>query len=271
MIRCMLLWCVWRAAVRAFQALRKTMQRCSPMECLRVAISCTHSPESTARIAAFACSLCLVALALVSCREYPSFSCANRRTCQPWPPSRRLSQFDASSARSRTGRVLLGRASHKRRSKRSRGLSKFAVALALVMDSGCTWHVHPIETDLVNIRRCRDTVEGIHRKVHVCSSMGDLPIGAQDADGTWRQLLVRNVRGAPTILDSLLSVDQFWNESRTDVVFRDIRSVITPGEPTNSRRFPFLLEGGLNVWHVLGNAADPARPFEQARQYGPRR
>ena len=74
-------------------------------------------------------------------------------------------------------------------------------------------------------------MEGIDCKVDVCSSMGDLPICAQDADGTWRQLLIRNVRGVPTIPDSLLSVDQFWDESRTDVVFRDIRSVITPGEP----------------------------------------
>ena len=50
-----------------------------------------------------------------------------------------------------------------------------------------------------------------------------------------------------------------------DVVFRDVRSVVCPGEESPSRRFPFVREGGLSIWHVLGNAADPSRPFEQAR------
>ena len=74
--------------------------------------------------------------------------------------------------------------------------------------------------------------------------------------------MVRNVRCVPTITDSLISIDQLWDESRTDVVFRDIRSVILPGESTGSRTFPFEREAGLNMWNVVGNAGDPARPYD---------
>ena len=166
------------------------------------------------------------------------------------------------------GRAFLTQRAKQRHSKRPRGLSTFATALALVMDSGCTWHVHPVREDLVNLRPCNDRVEGVDRKVHPCTCMGDLPIVAQDAAGVHRQLLLQNVRCVPTIPDSLISIDQLWDDMRVDTQFRDIRSVFFPGEQTSSRQFPFERSAGLNMWHVYGNARDPARPFDRIRQQG---
>ena len=60
--------------------------------------------------------------------------------------------------------------------------------------------------------------------------MGDLPIVAQDAAGVHRQLLLQNVRCVPTIPDSLISIDQLWDDMRVDTQFRDIRSVFFPGD-----------------------------------------
>ena len=239
-------------------------------QCLRHTLSplvsaprcCCTCSETAARL--MACSNCLCCVAIVFMALTPAFSAPEHATEMPCHV--RLFNNDTQSAPPPfKGRALLNRLSTKRKSKRSRGKSVFAVALSLVMDSGCTWHVHPVERDLVNVRKCRDSVEGIDNKVHRCVSMGDLPICAQDGDGTWRQLLISDVRCVPTIQDTLISIDQLWDESRVDVVFRDVRSVVCPGEESPSRRFPFVREGGLSIWHVLGNAADPSRPFEQAR------
>ena len=67
------------------------------------------------------------------------------------------------------GRALLNRRASKRRSKRSRGLSAFAVAISLIMDSGCTFHIHTDADDLVNRRACSDRVTGVDEKVHRCT------------------------------------------------------------------------------------------------------
>ena len=165
---------------------------------------------------------------------------------------------------SNVGRALPLTRSKTRRSKRSRGFSAYAIALSLIMDSGCTWHVHPHAEDLLNHRPCSDTVEGIDKKVHPCTLIGDLPIIALDAAGVHRQLLVRDVRCVPSIQDTLVSIDQLWDDAKVDCVFRDLRSVILPGPVTDSRRFPWSREHGLNIWSVVGNARDPARPFEKA-------
>ena len=186
------------------------------------------------------------------------------RVCSQLPErSRHVDLF--TDTPKRKGRALISRQTQKRKSKRSRGLSVFAAALSLCMDSGCTWHVHHDVADLINVRPCNDTVEGIDRKIHRCSCQGDMPIAAQDAGGVWRQLLIRNVRCVPSIPDSLVSIDQLWDDSKTDVVFRDVRSVLLAGEDTPSRKFPFAREGGLSLWHVVGNARDPARPFDHSR------
>ena len=91
---------------------------------------------------------------------------------------------------------------------------------------------------------------------------------ARDGDGALRQLIIRNVRCVPTIPDTLISVDQLWDDARVDTVFRDVRSVLLPGDDTPSRRFPFQRERGLNVWHAIGNARDPAQPFASLFQSG---
>ena len=61
-----------------------------------------------------------------------------------------------------------------------------AAALSLVIDSGCTWHVHPNRADLVNIRPCTDTMKGVDDVLHKCEGLGDLPIVAKDRSGSWR-------------------------------------------------------------------------------------
>ena len=78
--------------------------------------------------------------------------------------------------------------------------------------------------------------------------------------------MLLNVRCVPTINDTLVSVDQLWDDSRVDAVFRDIRSVILSGEHTDGRIFPWTRESGLNIWHVVGNARDPAKPYARAER-----
>ena len=115
------------------------------------------------------------------------------------------------------GRALLGGPGGLRIKRRTAavqpGITKDALENMIcwtVIDSGCSWHCHPHFEDLINTRKCDDTMSGIDGKPQRVKCIGDLPALARDHGGTWRRILIRNVRCVPSFTDTLLSVDQFW-------------------------------------------------------------
>lgn len=123
----------------------------------------------------------------------------------------------------------------------------------LVIDSGCTWHVHPRLDEMVNVRDCRDVVEDAAGNQVVCSKKGDLPLIIRSSQGVELSFTMRDVRWAPSFPDSLVSVNQLWESSKVDYVFRDEQRVVfacnhtNRGEPLTS---PFRKIDGLYRWTV---------------------
>ena len=122
-----------------------------------------------------------------------------------------------------------------------------------VIDSGCSWHVHHRQEDVINTRPCRDTFRGVDNKLHRATCMGDLPAVVKNSNGKHVKILIRNVRIVPTLNDTLFSVDQFWEDSRVDTVFRDVRCVILPPTEKDSTRvmLPFVRRDKLFKWSLL--------------------
>ena len=122
-----------------------------------------------------------------------------------------------------------------------------------VIDSGCSWHVHHRQEDVINIRPCRDTFRGVDNKLHRATCMGDLPAVVKNSNGKHVKILIRNVRVVPTLNDTLFSVDQFWEDSRVDTMFRDVRCVILPPTDKDPTRvmLPFVRRDKLFKWSIL--------------------
>eukprot|EP00965_Chrysotila_dentata_P153772 5083419-Pleurochrysis_carterae.AAC.7 len=83
-------------------------------------------------------------------------------------------------------RVLLFTRAARHSNRHARGLSKQERHIGFVVDSGCTYHMHPNVRDLVNVRSCNDTVSGVDGKPHPCVAEGDIPLTARNAQS--RQL-----------------------------------------------------------------------------------
>ena len=58
-----------------------------------------------------------------------------------------------------------------------------------------------------------------------------MPVLARDASGLVREFLIRDVRIVPNFAATLLSVEQLWENSRVDTVFRDERCLHAPNGP----------------------------------------
>ena len=75
-------------------------------------------------------------------------------------------------------------------------------------------------------------------------------ICAQDHHGKMHQLLIRDVRRGPCVpsfTETLLSVDQIWDEARAEARFADVRSIMMPTKSGKIIRFPFRrADDGLN-------------------------
>ena len=124
--------------------------------------------------------------------------------------------------------------------------------LRLIVDSGCTMHCHPIESDLINRRRTKETMSGIDGKCKAVKCIGDLPVAAIDRHGKLQKILIKNVRCVPSFTESLISVDRLFEESGAEARFANHRHITAPSK--NGRRrvtLPFQRESnGLFVWSV---------------------
>jgi hypothetical protein len=91
-------------------------------------------------------------------------------------------------------------------------LAALGALLCLVIDSGCTWHAHPIQSDLINQRSCNEVMVGADGSECPVACVGDLPIIAKDAGGREWNITIRDVRCVPEFTNTLISVDQFFKE-----------------------------------------------------------
>ena len=117
---------------------------------------------------------------------------------------------------------------------------------ALVIDSGASFHMHPRLCDLSNTRPCADKIVGIDHAVHTCSQIGDLPMLARDSQGVYHKVTLPNVRFAPTLRDTLISVDKLWRESKVTALFGDNACL----KEASGRVYPVQRERGLFMWRV---------------------
>ena len=92
--------------------------------------------------------------------------------------------------------------------------------LRVVIDSGCTWHVHDRLEDLSNVVPCSDIIVDANGHRVTCAFKGDLPLLAQDTGGKEFRIMLRGVRYSPSFEDTLISVDQLWYSSDIDTRFR---------------------------------------------------
>eukprot|EP00965_Chrysotila_dentata_P147127 4858236-Pleurochrysis_carterae.AAC.1 len=59
--------------------------------------------------------------------------------------------------------------------KHDRTLSPGMRSVGFIVDSGCSWHVHPHAEDLVETRPCTEEISGVDGKAHRCTLVGDMP------------------------------------------------------------------------------------------------
>lgn len=57
---------------------------------------------------------------------------------------------------------------------------------------------------------------------HRISHIGDMPLAARDRKGHMRRIILRNVRCVPSFTDTLISVDQLWEDSSVEARFANI-------------------------------------------------
>ena len=124
----------------------------------------------------------------------------------------------------------------------------------LVIDSGCTWHVHNNLEELINVRDCNDVVVDANGNEVECSKVGDLLVVVQDSRKREFKVWLRGVRYSPSFEDTLISVDQLWHAARIDSVFRDVRALVCLRNVDTSSgdllHLPFQRAGGLYRWNV---------------------
>eukprot|EP00965_Chrysotila_dentata_P121762 4025281-Pleurochrysis_carterae.AAC.1 len=79
-----------------------------------------------------------------------------------------------------------------------------------------------------------------------------MPLTALDDSGRPVAVTLRDVRCIPTFSDALLSVDALWESSRTECRFANIKVILSPPTPLDTRLvLPFWRAGGLytnGVW-----------------------
>ena len=130
-------------------------------------------------------------------------------------------------------------------------------AIAAIVDSGATWHVHTRRSDLINVvateNECIVAADGSE---HPVTAVGDLPVVARNQNGKPFVYTVRRVRLVPSFTNTLLSVDQFWKEAKIEARFADVNALDCRHPSLSSPlRLPFVHRDGLFTWDVAGCAS----------------
>jgi len=100
---------------------------------------------------------------------------------------------------------------------------------------------------------------GIDGKPQKVTCIGDLPAMTRDHLGVWRRVVIRNVRCVPTFSDTLISVDQFWEDSQVDMVFNSVRCLAVPGKGDDPPLdIPFERKDKLYKWAFIPSNRHPS-------------
>ena len=123
--------------------------------------------------------------------------------------------------------------------------------LLLIIDSGASFHIHNQQSDLVNVRPCSDTFEGVDRVRHQASCIGDLNLECNDYDGNTLSLTLGDVRIFPKISDSLISVSQLWDQHRVQVLFGSENAIVLNSQRNGTGlNVPIVKRNGVFEWHT---------------------
>eukprot|EP00965_Chrysotila_dentata_P094898 3138736-Pleurochrysis_carterae.AAC.1 len=96
-----------------------------------------------------------------------------------------------------SARALL--AGRERRTASRHARSSGRKGVTFVVDSGCTWHIHPHASDLVNTRTTDEVISGVDGKPQRVLLIGDMPLEAVDSRGNVQRITLRNVRCVPSV------------------------------------------------------------------------
>ena len=124
-----------------------------------------------------------------------------------------------------------------------------------VIDSGTTWHSHPIQRDLINLRPSNERLEAANGDIVKCSGIGDLPCASFDTNGRLIHYTIKSVRYVPSYVDTLISVRQLWAEQKINAVFGDTEMLVF----ADGIRIPMRWQNGVYSVRMVIN---PARRFE---------
>jgi hypothetical protein len=129
----------------------------------------------------------------------------------------------------------------------------------VVVDSGCSWHCHYRREDLINLRPCGDTMTGVDGKPQRVTHIGDMPAMARDHAGKLVKILIRDVRLVPTFSDTLISVDQFFEQANpVRTYFNDDRFILIDKGKPEQLQLPFSRRDRLFQWALLPIATLPS-------------
>ena len=125
--------------------------------------------------------------------------------------------------------------------------------ISMVMDSGCTYHCHPHRSDLINFKPRVENMFSADGASCPVTGMGDLPVVCKDKAGKMHKVLIVNVRCVPSFTETLLSVDQFYQDSGTEVRFAGYNHVHLPRDAQGQPElfFDFERTHGLFRWAVI--------------------
>ena len=143
-----------------------------------------------------------------------------------------------------------------------------ALAVWFIVDSGCTYHCHPVASDLINQKTCNQHMVAADGSRHRITIIGDLPLAARDRQGRLRRVTLRNVRCVPSFTDTLISVDQLWEDSGVEARFAATCAICLPAlAGFNALDLPFKRRDGLFQWPViptLRTGEAPSEPDDRA-------
>ena len=121
-----------------------------------------------------------------------------------------------------------------------------------IVDSGCTYHCHPTAGDLINSKPCSQHMIAANGSRHRITLIGDLPLLVRSRDGKLRRVILRNVRCVPTFTDTLVSVDQLWEDAGIEARFAGTCAICVPTQAGHcAMDLPFTRREGLFQWAVL--------------------
>ena len=144
------------------------------------------------------------------------------------------------------------------------------LATWFIVDSGCTYHCHPMSDDLINVKPCSQHMIAADGSRHRITMIGDLPLMVRDRHRKLRRVILRNVRCVPTFTDTLVSVDQLWEDASIEARFAGTCAICVPTQAGHcAMELPFQRREGLFQWAVLPTRRSsddtPCRTDETAR------